>query len=263
METGIKGKVAIITAASRGIGYAIARNLYLEGARIAICSRNPERLREAASSIKSEGEGDVYYAQCDVTDYAQIKRFVEGVRKNLGPISILVNNAGGPPAGYFEDFDDDAWLAAFNLNFMSAVRMIREALPDMKSAGWGRIVNMTSVSVKQPIDNLILSNSIRLALVGMAKTLANQLAPHGITINNIATGLTRTARIDELARKKADEGGIPVEKVLQGMVADVPMKRFATPDEIADVVTFLVSERAAYITGTTIQVDGGYIKFVL
>ncbi len=261
MEMGIKGKTAIVTAASKGIGFAIASRLYSEGVKLAICSRSEENISTAARKISDKG--DILAFPCDVTDYSSIKDFVSRVRSELGPISILVNNAGGPPAGYFEDFDDEAWLRAFELNFLSAVRMIREVLPDMKANRWGRIVNMTSVSVKQPIDNLILSNSIRLALIGMAKTLSNQLAPLGITINNIATGLTRTQRIENLAMRKSADTGLPIDDVLNNMVSDVPMKRFAQPIEIADAVLFLVSERASYITGTTLQVDGGYVKFAL
>ncbi len=261
MDMGIKGKTAIVTAASKGIGFAIANRLYSEGAKLAICSRSGENISAAARKISDKG--DILALPCDVTDYSSIKDFVSRVRSELGPISILVNNAGGPPAGYFEDFDDEAWLRAFELNFLSAVRAIREVLPDMKANHWGRIVNMTSVSVKQPIDNLILSNSIRLALIGMAKTLSNQLAPLGITINNIATGLTKTQRIENLAMRKSTETGIPIDDVLKNMVSDVPMKRFARPVEIADAVLFLVSEIASYITGITLQVDGGYVKFVL
>ena len=262
MELEIGGKVAVVTAASKGIGFAIAKKLYSEGVKLAICSRSEKNILEAARKIGGGGNA-LFAVPCDVTDYGSIKKFVSEARKRLGPVSILVNNAGGPPAGYFDDFDDDAWFKAFELNFMSAVRMIREVLPDMKSMKWGRIVNMTSISVKQPIDNLILSNSIRLALVGMAKTLSNQLAADGITINNIATGLTRTQRVESLAELKSAGTGRSVEQVLADMVSDVPMKRLASPEELADAVAFLVSERASYITGTTIQVDGGYIKFVL
>jgi 3-oxoacyl-[acyl-carrier protein] reductase len=178
-------------------------------------------------------------------------------------VHILVNNTGGPPAGYFEDLNDDDWYNAFNLTFMSAMRFIREVAPFMKRQRWGRIINITSMSVKQPIDNLILSNTIRLAVIGMSKTLALQWAKYGITINNIAPGPIYTERIKELSQARADRDGITYEDALRAWLEEVPMKRFGEPEEVAYLAAFLASDKAGFITGTTIQIDGGAIKFVL
>ena len=183
--------------------------------------------------------------------------------EEFGTVHILVNNTGGPPAGYFDDLSDDDWYNAFNLTFMSAMRFIREVEPFMKRQKWGRIINITSMSVKQPIDNLILSNTIRLAIIGLSKTLALQWAKYGITINNIAPGPIYTERIKELSLARSEREGITYEEALKSWLEDVPMKRFGEPEEVAYLAAFLASERAGFITGTTIQIDGGAIKFVL
>ena len=263
MDLGIKGKIAIVAASSKGIGLAAAKKLAEEGANVVICSRNEENLRIAETELKKASVGEVLAIKCDVTQKADIESLVDKAVDHFGTVHILVNNAGGPPAGYFEDFDDDAWFKAFELNFMSAVRFIRKVLPLMKSQKWGRIINITSVTVKQPIDNLILSNSIRMAVVGLAKTLALQLAEYNITVNNIAPGYTLTSRVRSLVETRAKERGVEFEKIVEELVKEVPAKRMADPSEIGNAVAFLASEAAGYITGVTLFVDGGYVKATL
>jgi 3-oxoacyl-[acyl-carrier protein] reductase len=198
-----------------------------------------------------------------LTDEDQIRHLADETLRRHGRIEVLVTNNGGPPAGYFDELDDEAWWSAHRLTLMSAVRLIRAVLPTMRAQTWGRIVNITSVSVKQPIDNLLLSNVYRPGVVGLAKTLSSQLAAEGITINNVAPSYTRTDRVLELAQARAAEEGRTVDQVLAGTTASNPMGRMGDPEELAALVAFLASERAAYITGTTIQVDGGYAKGLL
>jgi 3-oxoacyl-[acyl-carrier protein] reductase len=185
------------------------------------------------------------------------------VEERFGQIDILVNNAGGPPTGTFMGFDDEAWEAALQLNLMSTVRLCQAVLPGMRSRRWGRIVNMTSASVKQPIDGFILSSTARSGVVGMAKTLANECAAEGITVNNVCPGWTLTDRVKSLAEERAAKEGKTIQDVVDDYAADIPARRLGHPDELAALVVFLASERAAYITGTTIQVDGGYVRSLL
>jgi len=256
MDLGIAGRVAIVSASSKGIGRAVAIALAREGASITLCARGEDALNNTASEIKKL-RAKVLAIPADVSRFEDIKKVVDTTINEFGRVDILINNAGGPPPGYFEDFDDEDWLAAFNLTFLSARRFTYLVLEHMKAQKWGRIINMTSISVKEPIDNLILSNAIRLAVVGMAKTLSKQVAQHNITINNIATGITKTDRIIRLAEAKAKEDGTSVEDALRKMAADIPLGRIAEPEEIANLVVFLASERASFITGNTIQIDGG------
>ncbi|MGQ4832389.1 MAG: SDR family oxidoreductase [Candidatus Asgardarchaeia archaeon] len=263
MDFGIKGKVAIVSASSQGIGKAVAFELAREGAKVTICSRNKENLDKTADEIKKETRAEVIAVQADITKPKDIEKVVNATIEAHGTVHILVNNSGGPPAGYFEDFSDDDWYRAIDLLLMSTIRFIRFVLPYMKKQNWGRIINLTSVSVKQPIDNLILSNSIRLAIIGVAKTLANQLARYNITINNVCPGPTLTKRIENLAKARAEREGITIEEALENWIKEIPMKRMGKPEEIAALVTFLASERAGFITGTTIQIDGGYVKSIM
>jgi 3-oxoacyl-[acyl-carrier protein] reductase len=262
MDLGLKNRVAIVAASSRGLGKACALELAREGARVVICARNAAQLSETAEELRAGG-GEVLPLAADLTDAAQIEHLVEETLRRYQRVDVLVTNNGGPPAGYFDDLDDEAWLAAHQLTLLSAVRLIRAVLPTMRAQRWGRIVNITSVSVKQPVDNLLLSNVYRPGVVGLAKTLSTQLATEGITVNNVAPGYTRTDRVLELARARADNEGSTVEEVVDDTTASFPMKRMGEPEELAALVAFLASERASYITGTTIQVDGGLAKGLL
>jgi 3-oxoacyl-[acyl-carrier protein] reductase len=263
MDLGLENRVAIVTASSRGLGKACALELAREGARVVICARDPARLAAAADEIGAATGAEVFPVEADLTRDAQIRLLVGDTLHRFGRIDVLVTNNGGPPAGYLDDFDDEAWLAAHQLTLMSAVRLIRAVLPAMRAQQWGRIINITSVSVKQPIDNLLLSNVYRPGVVGLAKTLSAQLAAGGITVNNVAPGYTRTDRVLDLAQARAADQGQTVEAVLADTVASVPMQRMGEPGELAALVAFLASERAGYITGTTIQVDGGYAAGLL
>ncbi len=262
MDLGLKDKVAIITASSKGLGKACALGLAREGAKVVICARNKDELEKAKIEIENLTNDEILSVQADVTNYDDIKKLVKSTVEKFGTVHILVTNAGGPPAGYFENFSDDDWENAFRLNFLSTVRLIREVLPYMKSQNWGRIINITSVTVKQPIDNLILSNAIRMSVLGLAKTLALQLAKYNILINNVAPGYTLTDRVKFVIEQRAKDTGKTFDEVKSELAKDIPLGRLAEPEELANVVVFLASEKASYITGATIPVDGGWIRGV-
>lgn len=263
MDMGLKERVAIVGASSRGLGKACALELARQGATVVLCARHCEALRATAEEIRQATGAEVFYLQADLSRPEQIRHLADETLRRYGRIDVLVTNNGGPPAGYFDDFDDGDFAVAHELTLMSAVRLIRAVLPAMRAQQWGRIVNITSVSVKQPIDNLLLSNVYRAGVVALAKTLSQQVAAEGITINNVAPGYTHTDRVVELAASRAEEAGKSVEEVLDEQAADYPMKRMGEPEELAALVAFLASERASYITGTTIQVDGGYVEGLL
>ncbi len=262
MDLGLRGKVAIVSASSKGLGKACALGLASEGANVVICSRNSSELEKAKAEIEEKTKNDVFAIQADVTNPQDVKNLVKKTVEKFGTVHILITNAGGPPMGYFEDFTDEDWEKAFNLNFMSAVRLIREVLPIMKSQRWGRIINITSVTVKQPIDNLILSNSIRMSVLGLTKTLALQLAQYNILINNVAPGYTLTDRVKSVIEQRAKQTGKTFDEVKLKLAKDIPLGRLAEPEEFANLVVFLASEKASYITGATIPIDGGWIKGV-
>jgi len=260
MDLEISGKVALVAASSQGLGKAVAMGLAQEGAKVVICARNTEKLETAKQDIQSKTGSEVLAIRADLTKAADIKSLVAKTIAQFGTVHILVNNAGGPPAGFFWDMADDSWQKAVELTLMSSVRLTREVLPFMRKQKWGRIINITSVSVKQPINDLLLSNSLRLSVVGWAKTLSSQLAAEGILINNVCPGWTRTDRVDELIQARAKNEGKSPREVEQTIVSSIPMGRMGQPEELANLVAFLASERTSYITGTTIQVDGGAVK---
>ncbi len=260
MNLSLSGKVALVSAASKGLGKAIALELSKEGAHVAICARGEERLQKTKEEIEKETGGKVFAYRADITKYEDIKAFVSKTREVFGPIDILVTNAGGPPAGEFFDFTDEDWQAAFELNLMSVIRLIREVVPDMKEKKWGRIINMSSISVKQPIANLILSNVIRAGVIGLTKSLSNDLAKYNILVNSVAPGYIMTERVKNLIKANAEKGGISQDEVLARLTANTALGRVGEPPEIGAVVAFLASERASYITGQTILVDGGMFK---
>jgi 3-oxoacyl-[acyl-carrier protein] reductase len=261
MNFGLKGKTAIVLAASKGLGKASALALAMEGVNVVICSREEKALQETAAQIQKESGSKVLALVCDVTKQNDLKNLVTKTADKFGKIDILVNNAGGPPPGTFSDVDDEEWQKAFELTLLSVVRTIRLVLPYMKKTGGGRIINMTGTAVKQPILNLVLSNAFRTGVIGLAKTLSSELAPDNITVNNIATGyfltnrLRQTHDIDEKIRQ-----GLTEEKAWENVLNNVPLKRLGKPEEYGALVAFLASEQAAYITGTTIQIDGGITR---
>jgi 3-oxoacyl-[acyl-carrier protein] reductase len=260
MDLGLKDRVAIIAASSQGLGKACALELAREGAKVVICARNADALAETADEIHAKTDGVVLWLAVDLTDPAQIRHLAEETLRRYGRIDVLVTNNGGPPTGYFDDLDDEIWLAAHEKTLMSAVRLIRAVLPVMRVQGWGRIVNITSVAVKQPMDDLLMSNVYRPGIVALAKTLSTQVAVEGITINNVAPGYTSTERVVNIFDARAAAQGKGVEEVLEEAMASYPMKRMGKPEELAALVAFLASEQAAYVTGTTIPVDGGYYR---
>lgn len=260
MDLGLKGRVAIVAAASKGLGRAVATELARESAEVAICARSAANLEQAVRAIHEATGRTVYAEALDVTNAAGVAQFVEGVEKRFGRLDICVTNAGGPPAKTFLEATTEQWRAAFELTLLSVVYFAREALPRMKSRGWGRFVTITSNSVKQPIEGLLLSNSIRAGVAGLAKTLANEFGPFGITVNNVCPGYTRTDRLTELAQTRAGKTGEAIDKIFEQWAALTPLKRVGTPEEFAAVVTFLASERASYVTGVSLAVDGGAIR---
>ena len=251
MDLGIKDKVALVLASSKGLGKAVALELAKEGAKVIICGTDAASLSSTEKEINLIAPNNVASFVCDITDESQRKNLVQQSVNVFGSIDILVTNTGGPAAGAFEEFNLEDWKNIYNLLFLSAVDIIQQVLPDMKKKGFGRILTITSVAVKQPADNLISSNAVRTSLLGLVKSLSNEVAIHGITVNNLMPGYTKTNRLENLIEKNPE-----VNKVKDS----IPMKRFGEPEEFAAAAAFLVSERASYITGQSLAVDGGWIK---
>lgn len=260
MDLGIKGRVALVTAASRGLGRAIALGMAREGAMVAICARGEERLRRTAEEIAAETGARVRAYPADVSDPGEAAGLADAVASDFGTLDILVCNAGGPPSGTVADFVPGDYRKAAELNLMSTIELCYAALPHMRRRSWGRIVALASVSARQPLDGLVLSNTARAGVLGFAKSLSNHLAPHGITVNSVCPGYTRTERVEELAADFERKGKGPAADFFRRVEENIPAGRLGLPEELAAAVVFLCSEPAAYITGTALQVDGGFIK---
>ncbi|MDD5713177.1 MAG: SDR family oxidoreductase [Smithellaceae bacterium] len=263
MDLGLKGKVAVIAGGSMGLGRAVALELAREGANVAIGALEDEYLAQTPRMIEQETGNKVLAIPADVSDTAQASAFVRKAIDHFGTIDVLVNNAGGPPSKTFLEIEDDLWEFGFRLNLLSTIAMTREAVPVMKAKRWGRIINMTSISVKQPIDGLILSNTIRMGVIGLAKTLSTELAPFNVTVNSVCPGYTLTDRVRNLAKTVAQKENTTPEAVIKRWTDAIPMGRLGTPEEFAALVTFLASEKSGYITGAAIQIDGGWYKGVM
>ena len=254
MDLHLAGRVALIGASSKGLGRAVAEELAAEGVHVTICGRDQHALDEAHAAIETKGPGQVLACQADLSNADDRKRLIIDVEMQLGPIDILVTNSGGPPPGPFESHLLDAWQATYKSVLESCVDLIGCVLPGMKERRWGRIISISSVAVKQPVPGLILSNSVRTSIVGLVRTLANEVAPFGVTVNNVLPGYTATERMTKLA---------DTDPSFATVSADIPMERLGTPQEFAAAVAFLASDRASYITGVSMPVDGGWCRSLL
>ncbi len=257
MELGLKDRVAIVAAASKGLGKAVAFGLAREGARLALCARGEETLNATAEEIRRETGAEVLAIVADVTKPEDVKRLVEETIRRFGRIDVLVNNAGGPPGTTFLQSSPEQFQQAIDLNLMSTIRLCKVVVPYMLREHWGRIVNIVSLSAKQPLPGLILSNTARPGVLGLTKTMSNELAKEGILINSVCPGYTLTDRVAEINAANALRKGITAEEEMKGVADRIPMGRLGRPEELANVVVFLASERASYVTGAALQVDGG------
>jgi 3-oxoacyl-[acyl-carrier protein] reductase len=262
MDLGIRGKVALVAASSKGLGRAVAEELAAEGANLVMCARGAEILRSTADSIRQATNVRVVDVAADVSKPADVQRVIKAAIDEFGRVDILVNNSGGPPSGPFESFTAEAWESAVQLLLTSVVGLTRAVLPGMKERRWGRILNVTSIAAKQPIEGLMLSNSLRAGVIGFARTLANEVAPFGVTVNNLLPGYTKTDRVQELAAAAAKTPSNSSD-IYSKWEREIPMGRLGEPREFAALAAFLASERASYITGSSIAADGGWIRSLL
>ena len=260
MDLGLKARVALVAASSQGIGLATAEAFAAEGCRVAMCARNQQTLNAAADKIRKQHKADVLAEAFDVTDPSAVARFVAAVVARFGSVDICVTNAGGPPTKGFLAASLEDWQKAVDANFLSTVYFAREVIPHMQRKRWGRIITITSITTKQPVTDLVLSNAVRAAVVGLVKSLANEFGKDGILVNNVGPGFTATDRLLELAKARSAATGKAEKDFLDGWAAEAPVKRLGEPRELADTIVWLASERASYITGQTVLVDGGMYK---
>lgn len=260
MDLGLNGKTALVMASSKGLGKAIAMKLSEEGANVMLASRSEEALKATAEEIRTKTNGNVHYSVCDITNPTSIKETVQATVESFGPVDILINNAGGPPAGGFDNFEDDAWQRAFELNLLSFVRATREVLPHMRKQGGGRILNIASSSIKETIDGLILSNTFRNGIAGLAKSLATELGKDKILVNTLGPGRIGTDRLTELDQIGANKVGLTLEEVRASKASSIPLGRYGKPEEFANIAVFLCSQANTYMTGQALLVDGGLIR---
>jgi 3-oxoacyl-[acyl-carrier protein] reductase len=260
VDLGLKDRAAIVAASSQGLGKAVAMGLAREGAKLAICARTERTLQATAQEIRTATGIEVLARRVDVTEYGQVRSFVSETAERFGKVDICVTNAGGPPAKTFAETEMADWQNAVNLNLMSTLHFAREVLPLMQSQRWGRLITITSLTVKQPVDGLILSNAVRTAVSGLVKSLSNEYAQYNVLVNNVCPGYTLTARLDELSGKLAAAEGVTPDRIHERWASQIPLRRLGRPEEFAELVVFLASERASYITGASIAVDGGFIK---
>jgi 3-oxoacyl-[acyl-carrier protein] reductase len=260
MDTGLKNRVAIVAASSQGIGRATAEGFAAEGCRLAMCARNPETLQTVAAQIATQYGTEVVAEPLDVADAIAVQRFVHQVAIRFGSVDICVTNAGGPPAKGFLDASLEDWRKAVEQNFLSTVIFAREVIPHMQRKKWGRIITITSVTTKQPVPDLVLSNAVRASVVGLVKSLANEFGKDGILVNNVGPGFTATDRLKQLAKSRSQSLNKSEQELLDTWAAEIPLKRLGEAREIADAIVWLASERASFVTGQTLLVDGGTYK---
>lgn len=263
MQLNIEGRVALVCGSSSGLGRAIATTLAEEGCRVALNGRDQARLEAALEAVSARTHREVDAFKADVSVRGEAGALVKRVRERFGSVDILVCNAGGPPAGRFDDVSGDNWQAALDLNLLSTIHLCRSAVPIMRRRQWGRIICLTSVAAKQPLTDLILSTTARAGVLGFAKSLADDVASDGITVNAVCPGYMHTERLDELVERRATQEGRDAADVARDLVADIPVGRMGEPAELAAAVAFLASERASYITGVALQVDGGFIRSIV
>jgi 3-oxoacyl-[acyl-carrier protein] reductase len=260
MDLGLRNRSVIVAASSEGIARAAAEKFAAEGARLAMCSRDRQKLNDAADEIRNRYAVEVIAEPLDVTDAAAVQSFVKQIGQHFGTIDVCVTNAGGPPPKMFLETTTEEWQHAIDLNFMSIVHLARAVVPYMQRNKWGRIITITSITVRQPVSDLIYSNAVRAGVLGLIKSLSNEFGEDGITVNNVAPGYIATARLNHIVSKRATELGVSEENYFERLAADAALKRVGKPDEIADAIVWLASDRASYITGQTLLVDGGLYK---
>ncbi|MBR9976358.1 MAG: SDR family oxidoreductase [Bacteroidetes bacterium] len=263
MELELKGKRAFVAGSSEGIGRAVAEGFTAEGMAVMLCARTEQKLKDLADRLRDSGAERVEYIAANLDDASDIARIVAETESRFGGVDVLVTNNGGPNPGDFLSMSEEDWLAGYNRTLMSGIRLIRGFLPGMIERQWGRIINITSISVKQPVQRLLLSNTFRAGVTGMARTLSDEVSKHGVTVNNIAPGYIATGRQAQLFADRAEKAGVTVEDIRAQLTANIPMGRTGAPEEIAHLAVFLASARSSYMTGTTIQVDGGLYRGLL